>query len=594
MKLTGAEIFLESLKKEGVKTIFALPGGVVLKIFDVLHQQKDIQVILTRHEQGAGHMAEGYAKATGKAGVALVTSGPGMTNVITALADAYMDSVPLVCFSGQVPTSLIGNDAFQEADNIGLSRPCTKYNFLVKDVNDLAMTIKEAFYVATTGRPGPVLVDIPKDVSMNKAEFKYPASVSIRGYNPTYEGNKWQIKQAAELIAKSRKPVLYIGGGVVFSGASQEVIELAEMCQLPVDMTLMALGGFPGEHPLSMGMLGMHGTYWANMAIHHSDLVIAVGARFDDRVTGKVSEFCPHAKVIHIDIDPTSIRKNVNVDVPIVGDCKVVLRELIQTLRATVNGEQKALRKPWWDQINEWRAAHPLAYEQDPNEAIKPQHVIKRLYELTKDRDPIVSTDVGQHQMWTAQYFKLAKPNRWLTSGGLGTMGFGFPAAMGAQAAFPDKLVLCIAGDGSVQMNTQELATAVVNRLPVKVVVINNGFHGMVRQWQDLFYESRYASSYLDVYPDFVKLAEAYGAVGLRATKVSELDDVIKEAIAVDRPVFLDVPVHQYENCYPMIPAGGCNHEMILSDPPELKEKQKAGKAGTPVAGEDKDTILTA
>jgi acetolactate synthase-1/2/3 large subunit len=594
MKLTGAEIFLESLKKEGVKTIFALPGGVVLKIFDVLHQQKDIQVILTRHEQGAGHMAEGYAKATGKAGVALVTSGPGMTNVITALADAYMDSVPLVCFSGQVPTSLIGNDAFQEADNIGLSRPCTKYNFLVKDVNDLAMTIKEAFYVATTGRPGPVLVDIPKDVSMNKAEFKYPASVSIRGYNPTYEGNKWQIKQAAELIAKSRKPVLYIGGGVVFSGASQEVIELAEMCQLPVDMTLMALGGFPGEHPLSMGMLGMHGTYWANMAIHHSDLVIAVGARFDDRVTGKVSEFCPHAKVIHIDIDPTSIRKNVNVDVPIVGDCKVVLRELIQALRATVNGEQKALRKPWWDQINEWRAAHPLAYEQDPNEAIKPQHVIKRLYELTKDRDPIVSTDVGQHQMWTAQYFKLAQPNRWLTSGGLGTMGFGFPAAMGAQAAFPDKLVLCVAGDGSVQMNTQELATAVVNKLPVKVIVINNGFHGMVRQWQDLFYEGRYASSDLGAYPDFVKLAEAYGAVGLRATKVSELDDAIKQAISIDRPVFLDVPVYQYENCYPMIPAGGCNHEMLLSDPPELKQKQKAGKAGMPVAGEDKDTILTA
>jgi acetolactate synthase-1/2/3 large subunit len=593
MKLTGAEIFLESLKKEGVKTIFALPGGVVLKIFDVLHQQKDIQVVLTRHEQGAGHMAEGYAKATGKAGVALVTSGPGMTNVITALADAYMDSVPLVCFSGQVPTNLIGNDAFQEADNIGLSRPCTKYNFLVKDVNDLAMTIKEAFYVATTGRPGPVLVDIPKDVSMNKADFKYPASVSIRGYNPTYEGNKWQIKQAAELIAKSRKPVLYIGGGVVFSVASQEVIELAEMCQLPVDMTLMALGGFPGEHPLSMGMLGMHGTYWANMAIHHSDVVIAVGARFDDRVTGKVSEFCPHAKVIHIDIDPTSIRKNVNVDIPIVGDCKTVLRELIQTLRATVNGEQEALRKPWWDQINEWKQAHPLAYEQDPNGAIKPQHVIKRLYELTKDRDPIVSTDVGQHQMWTAQYFKLAKPNRWLTSGGLGTMGFGFPAAMGAQAAFPGKLVLCVAGDGSVQMNTQELATAVVSKLPVKVIVINNRFHGMVRQWQDLFYESRYASSYLDTTPDFVKLAEAYGAVGLRATKVSELDDMIKQAISIDKPVFLDVPVDQYENCYPMIPAGGCNHEMILADPPELKQKQKAG-APTSVAGEDKDTILTA
>lgn len=591
MKLTGAEIFLECLKQEGVKTIFALPGGVVLKIFDILHQQKDVNVVLTRHEQGAGHMAEGYAKATGKAGVALVTSGPGMTNVITALADAYMDSVPLVCFSGQVPTSLIGNDAFQEADNIGLSRPCTKYNFLVKDVNDLAMTIKEAFYVATTGRPGPVLVDIPKDVSMNKAEFKYPGSVSIRGYNPTYDGNKWQIKQAAEAIAKARKPILYVGGGVVFSGASPELLELAELCQIPVDMTLMALGAFPGEHPLSMGMMGMHGTYWANMAVHYSDLVIAVGARFDDRVTGKVSEFCPHAKVIHIDIDPTSIRKNVNVDIPIVGDCKRVLRELLQVLRATVNGDQKDLRKPWWDQIHEWQRAHPLSYEQDPDKAIKPQHIIKRVFELTKDRDPIVATDVGQHQMWSAQYFKLAKPRRWLTSGGLGTMGFGFPAAMGAQAAYPDKLVLCIAGDGSFQMNTQELATAVVHKLPVKVFIVNNRFHGMVRQWQDLFYEGRYASSYLDTTPDFIKLAEAYGAVGLRAAKVSEVDDVIREAIAVDKPVLIDVPVDQYENCYPMIPAGGCNHEMILADPPELKKKQGAG---VKVAGEDKDTVLTA
>jgi acetolactate synthase-1/2/3 large subunit len=591
VKLTGAEIFLESLKREGVKTIFGLPGGVVLKIFDVLYQQQEIQVILCRHEQGAGHMAEGYAKATGKAGVALVTSGPGLTNIITPLADAYMDSVPLVCFSGQVPTNLIGNDAFQEADNVGLSRPCTKYNFLVKDVNDLAVTIKEAFYLATTGRPGPVLVDLPKDVSMNKAEFKYPASVSIRGYNPTYEGNKWQIKQAAELIAKSRKPVLYIGGGVIFSGASAEVQELAEMCQIPVNMTLMALGGFPGEHPLSLGMLGMHGTYWANMAIHYSDLVIAVGARFDDRVTGKVSEFCPYAKVIHIDIDPTSIRKNVNVDVPIVGDCKAVLRELIAVLKATVDGDQRELRKPWWDQINEWKRAHPLAYEQDPDGPIKPQHVIKRLYELTKDRDPIVSTDVGQHQMWTAQYFKLAKPNRWLTSGGLGTMGFGLPAALGAQVAFPNKLTLCIAGDGSVQMNIQELATAVVHKLPVKVIVINNRYHGMVRQWQDLFYEGRYAYSYLDVYPDFVKLAEAYGAVGLRVAKVSELDDAIRETVALDKPVILDVLVDQYENCYPMIPAGGANHEMILTDPPELKRKQHAA-AGVP--GENKDAVLTA
>ena len=591
MQLTGAEIILECLKREGVKTIFALPGGVVLKIFDILHQQKDIEVILTRHEQGAGHMAEGYAKATGKPGVALVTSGPGMTNVVTALADAHMDSVPVVCITGQVPTALIGNDAFQEADNIGLSRPCTKYNFLVKDVSDLASTLKEAFYVASTGRPGPVLVDIPKDVSMNKTELKYPSSVSIRGYNPTYDGNKWQIKQAAEAIMKAKKPVLYVGGGVMFSGASHELIELAELTHIPVDMTLMALGGFPGEHPLSMGMMGMHGTYWANMAVHYSDLVIAVGARFDDRVTGKVSEFCPYAKVIHIDIDPTSIRKNVHVDIPIVGDCKRVLKELNQILKATVDGEQKELRKPWWDQINEWKKAHPLTYEQDPEGPIKPQHLIARLYELTKDRDPIVSTDVGQHQMWAAQYFKLAKPRRWLTSGGLGTMGFGFPAAMGAQAAFRDKLVLCIAGDGSVQMNMQELATAVVHKLPVKIIVVKNKFHGMVRQWQDLFYEGRYAASYLDDVPDFVKLAEAYGAVGLRAAKVSEIDDAIRETMAVDKPVVLDVPVDPYENCYPMIPAGGCNHEMILGDPPEL---QKKAAAAAKSAQGDHDTVLTA
>ncbi len=590
-QLTGAEIFVEALKREGVKTIFALPGGVVLKIFDVLHQQNDVEVILTRHEQGAGHMAEGYAKATGKPGVCLITSGPGMTNVVTALADAYMDSVPMVCFTGQVPTALIGNDAFQEADNIGLSRPCTKYNFLVKDVNDLAQSIKEAFYIATTGRPGPVLVDIPKDISMDKADFKYPDSVSIRGYNPTYEGSKWKIKQAADAIMKSRRPILYIGGGVQLSGASQEVRELAEMTQIPVDSTLMALGAFPGKHPLSLGMLGMHGTYVANMAIHYSDLVIAVGARFDDRVTGKVSEFCPNAKVIHIDIDPTSIRKNIHVDIPIVGDCKCVVRELINVLRATVNGDQKEMRKPWWDQLNEWNTAHPLSYEQDPDKLIKPQYLIDRLYQLTKDRDPVVSTDVGQHQMWAAQFYQLSNPNTWLTSGGLGTMGFGFPAALGAQAAFRNRLVLCIAGDGSIQMNTQELATAVVAKLPVKVFIINNRFHGMVRQWQDLFYEGRYASSYLDETPDFVKLAEAYGAAGLRINTPNEVDDGIREAISIDKPVFIDVPVYQFENCYPMIPAGGCNHEMILEDPPELQKRQTPGAKGKK---ESTDTILTA
>ena len=591
MKITGAEIFLEALKREGVKTMFALPGGVVLKIFDVLHQQNDIRVILTRHEQGAGFMAVGYAKATGKPGVALITSGPGMTNVITSLADAYMDSVPIVVFSGQVPTAMIGNDAFQEADNMGLSRPCTKYNFLVKDVKDLAQTIKEAFYIATTGRPGPVLVDIPKDISMDKAEFHYPTSVSIRGYNPTYDGSRWKIKQAADAIMKAKRPILYVGGGVVLSGASPEVKELAEFTQIPVDMTLMALGAFPGDHPLSLGMLGMHGTYVANMAMHYSDLVIAVGARFDDRVTGKVSEFCPDATIIHIDIDPTSIRKNIQVDIPIVGDCKRVLTELNNILRATVNGNQREQRKPWWDQLNAWKQAHPLHYDQDPEGQIKPQFLIDRLYQLTTDRNPILATDVGQHQMWAAQFFKLKNPQSWLTSGGLGTMGFGLPAAMGAQAAFPDRLVLCVAGDGSIQMNTQELATAVVEKLPVKVFIVNNRFHGMVRQWQDLFYEGRYASSYLGTVPDFVKLAEAYGAAGIRIEKVSEMDSGIREALSIKGPVVIDVPTYQFENCYPMIPAGGCNHEMLLADPPDLQKPNAMQKIGTQA---DSDSVITA
>src|SRR3990172_3137490 len=449
MKLTGAEIFVECLRREGVKTVFGLPGGVVLKIFDVLYDEKEIELVLVRHEQGAIHMAEGYARASGKAGVVLVTSGPGATNIVTGLVNATMDSCPLVVFTGQVSTSMIGNDAFQDADIVGISRNCTKYNYLVKDVNDLATSIKEAFYIATTGRPGPVLVDLPKDVTMNVTEFNYPEKVYIRGYNPTYEGNKWQIKQAAEAMMKAKRPIIYAGGGVINSNASEELRELAEMMQIPLTMTLMGLGAFPGTHPLSLGMLGMHGSYATNMAVHNCDLLIAVGSRFDYRVTGKISDFVPHAKIIHIDIDPTSIRKNIHVDIPIVGDVKHVLKDLNQILRATANGDLKELRRPWLKQIEEWKTEHPLVAARDPK-VIKPQHVIEMIYELTKG-EAIIASDVGQHQMWAAQFYKFSHPNTWLNSGGLGTMGYGFPAAIGGQKAFPNNLVGCIAGDGSLQ-----------------------------------------------------------------------------------------------------------------------------------------------
>jgi acetolactate synthase I/II/III large subunit len=579
MKKSGAEIFVESLKQEGVDVLFGIPGGVVLKLFDVLHQQKDVEVILTRHEQGAAHMAEGYAKATGKAGVCLVTSGPGMTNIVTGLADAYMDSVPMVAFTGQVSTSLIGNDAFQEADNVGISRPCTKHNVLVKDVNDLARTIKEAFYIANTGRPGPVLVDIPKDITTDKAEFKYPDKVSLRGYNPTYEGNKYQIKQAAEEIMKAKKPVIYVGGGALFSDAADEIREMAELTQIPVTMTLMGLGSFPGTHPLSMGMLGMHGSYWSNMAMHHADLLIAVGARFDDRVTGKLADFSPVARVVHIDIDPTSIKKNVHAHIPIVGDVRTVLKQLnviLRSLDGNVN-ERKQQLKPWHHQIEEWKKAHPFKYEQD-DKAIKPQYVIEKLFEMTHN-DGIVATDVGQHQMWAAQYFKGKKPRTFITSGGLGTMGFGFPAALGAQRAYPDKLVMCITSEGSFQMNLQELATAVIYKLPVKIVMLNNGHHGMVRQWQDLFYEGRYASSVLGKIPDFLKLGEAYGIPGWRAEKPADVESVIREGIKHKGPAIMDFQIYPFENCYPMIPAGGAQHEMVLEDPPDLRTKGASKKA---------------
>ncbi len=573
-QITGAEILLECLKKEKVDTLFCYPGGVVLKIFDVLYEQKDIRMILPRHEQGGVHMADGYARSTGKVGVALVTSGPGATNTVTGLATAYMDSIPIVVLTGQVPTALIGNDAFQEADIVGITRPCTKYNFLVKDVKDIAQTIKEAFYIASTGRPGPVLVDLPRDVVTNKAEFHWPEKVDIRSYKPSLTGNKWQIKQAAEAIAKAHKPVTYIGGGVILSNAAAEILEFAETTRIPVTHTLMGVGGFPGTHPLSLGMLGMHGTYFANMAIHNSDLIIAIGARFDDRVTGKVEGFAPEAKIIHIDVDPTSIRKNVRVDIPVVGDVKHVMADLNKEIKA-IKEPWEAIRKHWLKQIDAWKAERPLTYEYS-DELIKPQHVIEKIYELTGG-DAIIVTDVGQHQMWAAQFFKIDKPRQFLSSGGLGTMGYGFPAAIGAKVAHPNKMVFSISGDGSIQMNIQELATSVENNIPVKVVILNNRYLGMVRQWQELFYQERYSSSDLGSTPDFVKVAEAYGAVGLRAEKPSEVVSVLKEGMKAKKTVFMEFVIDRYEKVFPMVPAGASINEMIFGE--EKKKEEKKLKA---------------
>jgi acetolactate synthase-1/2/3 large subunit len=570
-EITGAEIFLECLKKEKVDTLFCYPGGVVLKIFDVLYGQKDLRIILPRHEQGGVHMADGYARSTGKVGVALVTSGPGATNVVTGLATAYMDSIPLVVFTGQVPTALIGNDAFQEADIVGITRPCTKYNFLVKDVKDIAQTIKEAFYIASTGRPGPVLIDLPRDVVTNKAEFHWPEHVDIRSYKPSVMGNKWQIKQAAEAIAKAKKPVAYIGGGVILSNAAAEVLEFAEITKIPVTHTLMGIGGFPGTHPLSLGMLGMHGTYYANMAIHNSDLIVAIGARFDDRVTGKVEGFAPEAKIVHIDVDPTSIRKNVRVDIPIVGDVRHVMVELNKELHHSKEPWDQ-IRKSWSKQIEAWREERPLSYEY-ADDVIKPQFVIEKLNEVTRG-DAIIVTDVGQHQMWAAQYFKYDRPRDWLSSGGLGTMGYGFPAAIGAKVANPKRDVFCITGDGGIQMNVQELATAVENKIPVKVVILNNRYLGMVRQWQELFYQERYSSVDLGSTPDFVKLAEAYGAIGLRATKPSEVVSVLQEALKAKQTVFMDFVTARYEKVFPMVPAGAAINEMIFGEEPKKEEKK--------------------
>ncbi len=565
MKLSGAEILIDCLKKEGVKHIFGYPGGVVLNIFDTLYDEKELELILTRHEQAAVHAADGYARSTGQVGVALVTSGPGATNTVTGIATAAMDSIPMVVFSGQVPTMLIGNDAFQEADIVGMTRPCTKHNYLVKDIKDLAKTVKEAFHIASTGRPGPVLIDLPKDVTAGMTEYIKPKEVQLRSYKPTIQGNMWMIKQAAAQIAKAKKPVIMAGGGVILSEASKELTELVKLTNVPVTMTLMGLGDFPGSHKLSMGMLGMHGTYYANKAVQDADLLIGIGVRFEDRVTGRTDGFAPNAKIIQIDIDPTSIRKNVRVDMPIVGDVKNVLKDMIKVIKD--NKEKKPARTAWLKQIDAWKKERPLTYKFD-KKVIKPEFVVEKIYEVTKG-DAIICTEVGQNQMWAAQFYDYDKPRQLITSGGLGTMGFGFPAAIGAQFANPKKVVFDIAGDGSIQMNIQELATAVLNKIPVKVAILNNGVLGMVRQWQELFFKERYAHTILDTdtVPDFVKVAEAYGAVGLRATTPEEVVPVLKEALKIkDKPVFMDFVCDWKEKVFPMVPAGAAIDEMIFDE----------------------------
>ena len=559
--LTGAQIIMAVLKEECVDTIFGFPGGVVIDIFDEL-SRTDIQHILVRHEQGAAHAADGYARAKGTVGVCLVTSGPGATNTVSGIASAYMDSIPVVVMTGQVPTALIGNDAFQEVDIVGITRPCTKHNYLVKCTEDLARTLKEAFHVARSGRPGPVLVDLPKDVTQGKAKYEPLPECRIPSYNPTYEPNMKQLSRAIKLIKEAEKPVVFAGGGVILSGAHKELTRFAEKLNAPVTSSLMGLGGFPGTHPLWMGMLGMHGTYRANMAIGACDLLIGIGVRFDDRVTGKVSTFAPNAKIIHVDIDPTSIKKNIPVTVPIVGDCKAALMGLNRLLDEEKVKFTKKSRKSWLDQIEKWKSTAPLRYEQ--KDVIKPQYVIEKLYELTKGK-AIITTEVGQNQMWAAQYYHFDFPNRFITSGGLGCMGFGLPAAIGAQVACPGEMVVDVAGDGSIQMNIQELATAVQYKLPVKVVILNNRYLGMVRQWQELFYGKRYAATDLEHGPDFAKLAEAYGALGLKATKPEDVITVLEQGLKSPGPAMMDFWVAREECVYPMVPAGASTTEMLLA-----------------------------
>jgi len=584
--MTGAEIVFKALEDQGVKHIFGYPGGAVLPIYDELKNHKKIKHILVRHEQGAGHAAEGYARSSGKPGVILVTSGPGATNTVTALTDAYMDSVPLVCITGQVPTHLIGTDAFQECDTTGITRPCTKHNWLVKDVKKLSSIMHKAFEVATTGRPGPVLVDIPKDVQFQKGKYIKPKELknSKTKTNITFNGQDKDIEVAVELISKSSKPILYTGGGVINSGprATQLLRELVSLTGFPITSTLQGLGAFPGNDQQFLGMLGMHGTYEANNAMYSCDLMINVGARFDDRITGKIDEFSPKSKKIHIDIDPSSINKNVKVDLALVGDVKLVLEKLISVFKQkhpNFENSNKQKVAAWWSQIENWRKKNSLGYI-NSKEVIKPQFAVQRLYELTKAQDVFITTEVGQHQMWAAQHYKFDKPNRWMTSGGLGTMGYGLPAAVGVQVANPDKLVIDIAGEASVLMTMQEMSTAVQYKLPIKIFILNNEYMGMVRQWQELLHDKNYSESYTAALPDFVKLAEAYGCVGIRATKPDELDDKIIEMINTERPVIFDCVVDKEENCFPMIPSGKPHNQMLLG-PKDQKENKITKKGKT-------------
>jgi len=569
--LRGAEIFCRALKDEGVKHLFGYPGGAVLHIYDALYKQNDVEHILVRHEQGATHAADGYARATGKPGVVLVTSGPGATNAITGIATAHMDSIPLVVFTGQVPRKMIGNDAFQEVDSIGITRPCVKHNFLVNDVKTLATIIKKAFYVATSGRPGPVVVDIPKDVTADSCEYEYPENINMRSYSPVIKGRSGQIKKASKLILSAKKPMIYSGGGVILGEASKELTEFARILNYPITNTLMGLGAYPATDQQFIGMLGMHGTYEANMAMHNCDVLVAIGARFDDRVTGDLEKFCPYAKIIHIDVDPSSIAKNVPVDIPIVGDVKHVLKDLNKILNSEKNklDENRDELELWRKQIREWASIDCLKYDRTSS-IIKPQYVVEKLWELTNG-DAYITSDVGQHQMWAAQFYKFDKPRRWINSGGLGTMGFGLPSAMGVKLAFPDETVACITGEASLVMCIQELSTCLQYGTPIKIINLNNRYMGMVRQWQEFFYSGRYSHSYMEALPDFVKMAESYGHEGIRIEKSDDVENALKEALSMkDKTVIMDFITDQTENVYPMIASGKGHHEMHLSSEREL------------------------